>query len=178
MTTRPTAPHPRLTLESPRPLSPRRMLALPSPSSPPCAQKSPSRAPCPRGRPPPAITAVVVCSPRSSLPHPSSRPNDPVASFLGLHRFSPTRLPPSRAAGPPPPRSRPPLSAPSPWSHHCRPPSRAPRPSRGSPRSPLAFPQWGPHRRSLSSPGKATPFFLCSSPDQGPALRRNRSSGV
>ena len=45
VTTRPTAPHPRLTLESPRPLSPRRMLALPSPSSPPCAQKSPKPSP-------------------------------------------------------------------------------------------------------------------------------------
>ena len=120
----------------------------------------------------PPLASPLAGLPRSSLLHPSSRPNDPVASFFGLHRCSPTRLPPSRAAGPPPPRSRPPLSAPSPWSHHCRPPSRAPRPSKGSPRSPLAFPQRGPHRRCLSSLDFGAPSLLCSPTGQGLTLRR------
>ena len=80
------------------------------------ARSSPEPSPCYLSRPRlslslsrerrlpwPPLASPLVGLPRSSLFHPFSRPNDPVASFLGLHRCSPTRLPPSRAARPPQP---------------------------------------------------------------------------
>ena len=97
---------------------------LPSTTSPlSCAYLRPSWDPA-RTRPelPPPLLPRSTGSPRSPLLHPSSRPNDPVLSFLGLHRCSPNRLPPPRATRPLPPRHPMAAVALLPRSSHLRSP--------------------------------------------------------
>ena len=148
-----------------------------SPSAPlpaPSAGPSLSRRPEP---PPTPLAPPLLRPPRSSSLRPSSRPTDPPDSSPTLRWCSPTCSPPPRPAGNAAAADQSVAGRPSPRRGHHRPPSRAPSPSKGSSCAPLAFPQWGPHRRSLSSPGKAASYLLCSFPVQGPALRRNRSPG-
>ena len=174
---RPTAPRPFSRLDSPR-VFPRSSGTFPTRPSPLLSPSATPREPLlPGTAAAAAISAAAPSSPWSSPLHPFPRQTDPVASSLDLCWCSPTCSPPPRPAGNAAAADQSAAGRPSPRRGHHRPPSRAPSPSKGSSCAPLAFPQWGPHRRSLSSPGKAAPYLLCSFPVQGPALRRNRSPG-
>ena len=119
-------------------------LPRPSPPPSPCSPLKAEASPCSRAQKPerarrrrcPPLPSPLPLATRSPLLHPSSRPNDPVLSFLGLHRCSPNRLPPPRATRPLPPRHPMAAVALLPRSSHLRSPFVQTEPGNHSTTSP------------------------------------------